>query len=123
MKNEYERRVVYDSEGTSRLYSIVSRLGVVLVLVGMVLELETTGTIRTELWVPWELTGAARQMEPSVATTAGIWVLIFGPLLGVGGTFFRSARRGRRSALVLSGMVLGVVGLSVPIKFWLQGGL
>lgn len=112
-----------DSGGLGWLYQVVSGLGMALVTFGAGSELYFKGEMRAGMLPLKEVFGQAWSGEAAAWTTLGIWILIAGPILALISIFVSGLRGRSWSAMGLSGVVLLVIILSVPIKIWLQGGL
>ena len=110
-----------ESAEVEKLYARLSLLGVVMAMIGVAMEVHLNGEVRRSLWGPGEFSVGLQGWEPSVVTTAGIWILIAGPILGVGLMLKKGAERGSVSTVLICGGVLAVIGLSIPIKIWFQG--
>lgn len=113
----------FDAEKVGWLYRTVSLFGILMAAGGIMAELYLVGDVRRGMWPMTELVGALLSSEPSAWTTLGIWTLIAGPILALISMFVGALRRRAAPAALLSGSVLGVIVLSVPVKLWLQGGL
>ena len=112
----------YDPGGVGGLYRSVSLLGIVVASAGVIGELHLGGSIRRGLWSVEGVWSALLSGDPSALTTLGIWILIAGPIMALLSVFYSGIRQRSPTAVFLSGVVLLVIILSVPIKMWLEGG-
>ncbi len=121
-KNHTDPSSPYDPGGVGGLYRLVSLVGIVVASAGVIGELHLVGEIRRGLWSLEGVSTALLSGDPSALTTLGIWILIAGPIMALLSVFYHGLRQRSSTAVFLSGIVLMVIILSIPIKTWLQGG-